>query len=259
MCKYVKRFGLSRGCRAHKEPTFLNKACIKTKFFVTLSWIWNEVKVKMKGVLHIYNDCTIDWHQVQYVQICEAVWAESRTQSTHLSYIKYAEKLSFFVKIKGILHIYNDCTIDWHQVCANMWSSLGAHKVPPEVGLDTWLHAHTDMNPMSPVWGIRTAGDNNSLDVECKHLHSSLGWFSERPEKYTIFIVDWIHLYQKPSDFNYIYIYIYILYIYYIYIYIYTIYIYILYIYIYAVSLPSSLGHTEHVLGHQINNRFDLG
>ena len=36
----------------------------------------------MKGMLHIYNDCTIDWHQVQYVQICEAVWTESRTQST---------------------------------------------------------------------------------------------------------------------------------------------------------------------------------
>ena len=61
MRKNVKRFGLSR---AHKVPPVLYKVCRKTKFFVTWSWIWNEVKVKMKGMLHIYNDCTIDWHQV---------------------------------------------------------------------------------------------------------------------------------------------------------------------------------------------------
>ena len=139
MCKYVKRFGLSR---AHKVPPIWNKVCRKTKLFATLSWIWNKVKVKMKGMLHIYNDCTIDWlapsmckyvkrfgqsraHKVppvlykvcrktkffvtfswiwnevkvkmkvcctstmivqliviKCVQICEAVWAESRTQST---------------------------------------------------------------------------------------------------------------------------------------------------------------------------------
>ena len=54
-------FGLSR---AHKVPPVLYKECRKTKLFVTLSWIWNEVKVKMKGMLHIHNDCTIDWHQV---------------------------------------------------------------------------------------------------------------------------------------------------------------------------------------------------
>ena len=36
----------------------------KNYVFVTLSWIWNKVMVKMKGMLHIYNVCTIDWHQV---------------------------------------------------------------------------------------------------------------------------------------------------------------------------------------------------
>ena len=67
MWKYVKRFGLSR---AHKVPPVLYKVCRKTKFFVTLSWIWNKVNVKkMKGMLHIYNDCTIDWHQV-----CANMW-----------------------------------------------------------------------------------------------------------------------------------------------------------------------------------------
>ena len=53
---------------------------------------------------------TIDWHQVGfiYVQICEAVWAESRTQSTtHLkSYIKYAEKLSFLRPCPACGYIY---------------------------------------------------------------------------------------------------------------------------------------------------------
>ena len=34
----------------------------KTKYFVTLTWICN--KVKMKDVLHIYNDCAIDWNRV---------------------------------------------------------------------------------------------------------------------------------------------------------------------------------------------------
>ena len=189
----MKRFGLSR---AHKLPPVLYKVCRKTKFFVTLSWIWNKIKVKMKGMLHIYNDCTIDWRQVcenmwsglgwvahtkyhlsyinikyaeklsffvtlswiwkksrskwkvcctstmivqligtKYVKICEAVWAESRTQSTTVLY-KVCRKIKFFVtlswiwnkvkvKMKGMLHIYNDCTIDWHQVCENMWSGLG--------------------------------------------------------------------------------------------------------------------------------------
>ena len=90
MCKYVKRFGLSR---AHKVPPILNKVCRKTKFFATLSWIWNKVKVKMKSMLHIYNDCTIDWHQV-----CENMWSGlgwvAHTKY-HPSYIKYAWKQSF--------------------------------------------------------------------------------------------------------------------------------------------------------------------
>ena len=159
----------------------------------------------MKGMLHIYNDCTIDWHQVcaniesglgwvahtkyhpsyikyawkqsfswrcpgseiksrskwkvcctstmivqligtKYVKICEVVWAESRTQKYHPSYIKYAGKQSFLWPCPGseiksrskwkviMLHIYNDCTTDWHQVCANMWSGLG------------WV-AHTKYHP----------------------------------------------------------------------------------------------------------------
>ena len=90
MCKYVKRFGLSR---AHKIPPVLYKVYTKTKFFVTLSWIWNEVKVKMKGMLHIYNDCTIVWHQV-----CANMWnglgwvAHTKYNP---SYFKYTRKLSF--------------------------------------------------------------------------------------------------------------------------------------------------------------------
>ena len=90
MWKYVKRFGLSR---AHKVPPVLYKACRKTKFFVTLSWIWNKVKFKMKGMLHIYNDCTTDWHQA-----CANMWSGlgwvTHTKY-HPSYIKYAEKISF--------------------------------------------------------------------------------------------------------------------------------------------------------------------
>ena len=173
MCKYVKRFGLSR---AHKVPPILYKVCWKTKFFVTLSWIWNKVKVKMKGMLHIYNDRTIDWHQV-----CENMWSGlgwvAHTKY-HPSYIKYAGKQSFFVtlswiwnkvtvKMKGMLHIYNDCTIDWHQICANMWSGFGwvAHtKYHPYSGrTDRRTNRRRDMNPMSPVRGIRPAGDNKAI------------------------------------------------------------------------------------------------
>ena len=115
----------------------------------------------MKGMLHIYNDCTIDWHQA-----CENMWSGlgwvTHTKY-HLSYIKYAGKLKFFVtfswiwnevmvKMKGMLHIYNDCTIDWHQVCANMWSGLGwvAHtKYHPYSGrTHAWTHRCTD----APTW-----------------------------------------------------------------------------------------------------------
>ena len=79
----------------------------KTKCFVTLSWILNEVKVKMKGMLHIYNDCTIDWH---------------------ISMYKYMKRF-------GLSRV---------------------HKVTPVFGMD----ARTDMIPMSPVRDIRPAGDN---------------------------------------------------------------------------------------------------
>ena len=104
MCKYVKRFGLSR---AHKVPPVLYKVCRKTKFFVTLSWIWNEVK--MKGMMHIYNECTSDWHQV-----CANMWSGLGWvvhTKYHLSYIKYAKK---------------------------QFGLSRAHKVPP-----TWTHTRT--------------------------------------------------------------------------------------------------------------------
>ena len=51
--------------RAHKVPPVILKACIKLLFCVTLTWICNEVKVKIKDLLHTYNDCAIDWPQVQ--------------------------------------------------------------------------------------------------------------------------------------------------------------------------------------------------
>ena len=38
---------------------------------------------------------------IKYVQICEAVWAESCTQVPHVSYIEYAEKLSFLWPCPG--------------------------------------------------------------------------------------------------------------------------------------------------------------
>ena len=137
MCKYVKRFGLSR---AHKVPPVLYKVCMKTKFLVTLYWIWNKVKVKMKGMLHIYNDCTIDWHQV-----CANMWsslgwvAHTKYNLSYIKYSKFFVTLSWIwnkvkVKMKGMLHIYDDCTTDWHQVCVNMWSGL------------SWV-AHTKYHP----------------------------------------------------------------------------------------------------------------
>ena len=77
-----------------------NKVCRKTKFFVTLSWIWHKVKVKMKGMLHIYNDCTIGWHQV-----CANMWNDLNWVAHikyHPSNIKYAEKLfcDLFLNLK---------------------------------------------------------------------------------------------------------------------------------------------------------------
>ena len=114
----------------HKVPPSCIKYAGKQSFFVTLSWILNKIKVKMKGMLHII----VQLIGTKYVQICEAVWAESCTQRTTVLN-KVCTKTNFFVtfywllykvkvKIKGMLHIYNDCTIDWHQVCANMWSGL---------------------------------------------------------------------------------------------------------------------------------------
>ena len=42
---------------------------------MTCTWICSEVKVKMKDMLDIYNNCEIYWHQV-------CVWAEPNTQTT---------------------------------------------------------------------------------------------------------------------------------------------------------------------------------
>ena len=90
----------------------------KKKKFVTLSWIWNEVKVKMKGMLHIYNACAIAWHQVQCMYKYIKQFGLSRT-----------------------------------------------HKVPPVFWTDAQTDARMDMNLMSPVGGIRSAGHKNACDV----------------------------------------------------------------------------------------------
>ena len=164
MCKYVKRFGLSR---AHKVPPVLYKVCLKTKFFVT-SWIWNKVNVKMKGMLHIYNDCTIDWHQV-----CENMWSGLGWvifTKYHLSDIKYAGKQSPGSEIKSRSKWKVCCTstmivqligIKCVQICKAAWAESHTQSTTPI--RDGRTHACTDgctdMNPMSPVRGIHPAGD----------------------------------------------------------------------------------------------------
>ena len=139
---------------------------------MTLSWIWNEVKVKMKGMLHIYNDCTIDWHQVWGNMWSGLGWVAHTKY--HTSFIKYAEKTKFFVtlswiwnkvkvKMKGMLHIYNYCTIDWYQVCANMWSGVTHTKYHPYS--DGWIDGHTDTRTwiLCPPFGAFSPWGTTSL------------------------------------------------------------------------------------------------
>ena len=51
------------------------------------------------------------------------------------------------------------------QICEGVWLRR-THKVPPLFGTD----GRMDMNPMSPVRGIRSAGDNN---VICNVYHKN--------------------------------------------------------------------------------------
>ena len=88
-----------------------------------------KVMVKMKGMLHIYNDCTIDWHQVSENMWSGLGWVTHTKY--HPSYIKYAGKKSFLwpcpgseIKSRSKWKVCCTSTIDWHQVCANMWSGL---------------------------------------------------------------------------------------------------------------------------------------
>ena len=87
-----------------------------------------------------------------------------------------------------MLYIYNDCTTDWYQVCANMWSGLGlsrAQQVPSVFGTDmAWTDA--DMNHISPLGGIRPAGgeqigytDARHVDIAIHNLYDNLSkWHS---------------------------------------------------------------------------------
>ena len=114
-----------------------------------------------------------------------------------------------------MLHIYNDCTIDWHQVCVNMWSGFGrvahtkyhpscqgqnegyvahlqwlyhwlapsmckyvkrfgpsrTHKVPPLFRMDGCMdrrtHGHESYVPHS---GHSPRGDNNTWKATCCNI-----------------------------------------------------------------------------------------
>ena len=78
--KYVQWFRL---IREHKVPAVIHNTCRKLSVFVTL--IYNGVKVKLKGVLHIYNDCAIDWHQ-----ICANMWSGLGWVAAHKKYHPYS-------------------------------------------------------------------------------------------------------------------------------------------------------------------------
>ena len=166
MCKYVKWFGLSR---AYKVPLVLYKVCRKTKFFVTLSWIGNEVKVKMKGMLHIYTDCTIDWHQM-----CANMWSGlGRVAHTkyHRSYIKYAGKQSFLwpcpgseIKSRSKWKVCCTSTMivqlistKYVQICEAAWAVSRTQSTTPI--RDRRKDGHTDMNPNNNSYVPR--GGNN--------------------------------------------------------------------------------------------------
>ena len=84
------------------------------------------------------------------------------------------------VKMKGMLNIYNDCTINWHHVCANMWSGLDGvvhTKYHPYSGrTDGLAHARTDMNPLSPVRGIRPAGGQQKISYSQSTNPCKVAW-----------------------------------------------------------------------------------
>ena len=78
MCKYVKRFGLSR---AHKV---YHLSYIKNAGKQSLLWPCpgSEIKSRSKWKVCCTSTMIVQLIGTKYVQICEAVWAESRTQST---------------------------------------------------------------------------------------------------------------------------------------------------------------------------------
>ena len=62
--------------------------------------------------------------------------------------------------MNGMLHIYNDCTIDWHvQICEAVWPESRIQSTTPI--LEGRTHGRPDMNPMSPIQGHSPRGDNN--------------------------------------------------------------------------------------------------
>ena len=69
------------------------------KYAEKLSFLWpfpeSEMWSRSKWKVCCTSTMIVQLIGTKYVQICEAVWAESRTQSTTRLYIKYAEKLSF--------------------------------------------------------------------------------------------------------------------------------------------------------------------
>ena len=169
---YVKRFGLSR---AHKVPPVLYKVCRKTKSFVTLSWIWNKVKVKIKGVLQIHNDCTIDWHQVCANMRSGLGWV-AHTKYHPSLHIKYAEKLSSSwpcpgseIKSRSTWKVCCTYTMivqligtKYLQICEAVWTESRTQSTTPirDGRTDTRTDARTWIL-CPPVRGIRHAGDNN--------------------------------------------------------------------------------------------------
>ena len=77
----------------------------------------------------MYDTSVMNMHQTgtKYVEMGEAVWADSSTQSTtrHTNGMQKAKCIFLTltcneVKMKGVLHINNDCVIDWYKVCVNI-------------------------------------------------------------------------------------------------------------------------------------------
>ena len=164
----------------------LDKACRKKKF------LWpcpgSEMRSRSQWKVSCTSIMIVQLIGTKYVQICEAVWAESPTSTTRLIYkvcriTKFFVTLSWIwnkvnVKLKGMLHIYNYCTIDWHQVCANTWNGLG------------WV-AHTKYHPYSGRTHRRT---HRWTWILCPPFgHSPCGgqsyWLDKRPQPENI--IDW--------------------------------------------------------------------